>query len=131
MISPEPFSVRSERTGALHGLTPRGELDIATAPALRHEFETVFSDGAVEMIVVDLTELAFLDSTGIRLLLEMNEACETRTACASSMAHPPSCACSTSPASDPSYQSSPGPTTRSRPSDGSVARRSPCRATVC
>ena len=60
----------------MHRLTPLGELDIATVAELREEFETVFGDGDAEMIVVDLTELTFIDSTGLRLLFEMNEVCE-------------------------------------------------------
>ena len=76
MFSPEPLSVRSERAGRMHRLTPVGELDIATAPILRTEFEAVFGDGDAEMIVLDLTELEFIDSSGIRLVLEMNAVCE-------------------------------------------------------
>jgi anti-sigma B factor antagonist len=76
MLVPEPFSIRSERRGRTHRLTPLGELDIATVPELREEFEAVFGDGNAEMIVVDLTRLDFIDSTGLRLLLEMNAVCE-------------------------------------------------------
>ena len=73
---PEPFSIRSERCGRTHRLTPRGELDIAAVPVLRKEFEAVFGDGDAEMIVVDLTSLDFIDSTGLQLLLEMKAVCE-------------------------------------------------------
>jgi anti-sigma B factor antagonist len=76
MSPPEPFSVRSDRAGGVERLTPVGELDIATAPVLRAAFDSVFSDAGVMMIVVDLTELSFIDSTGVRVLMEMNEACE-------------------------------------------------------
>jgi anti-anti-sigma factor len=77
MLSPEePFSIRSERSGTVHRITPRGELDIATVSQLREEFEAVFSNGNAETIVVDLTELAFIDSTGVRTLLEMNAVCK-------------------------------------------------------
>jgi anti-sigma B factor antagonist len=77
MISPrKPFSISSERTGLVHRITPVGELDLATVPKLREEFEAVFSDGDAEVIVVDLTKLDFIDSTGIHALLEMNAVCE-------------------------------------------------------
>jgi anti-anti-sigma factor len=76
MIKPDLFSVRSERTGRVHRLTPVGELDIATVPVLKEAFEAAFGDGDAELIVVDLTRLEFIDSTGVRLLLEMNAACE-------------------------------------------------------
>jgi anti-anti-sigma factor len=72
----QPFSVRSERHGRVHRLKPLGELDIATGPILREAFDAAFSDGDAEMIVVDLTELEFIDSTGIHLLLHMNSVCE-------------------------------------------------------
>jgi anti-anti-sigma factor len=42
---------------------------------LRAAFESVFSDGDAEMIVIDLTELEFMDSSGIGLLLEMDAVC--------------------------------------------------------
>jgi anti-sigma B factor antagonist len=60
----------------MHRLTPLGELDIATVPPLRDAFDTVFADGAAERIVIDLSELAFMDSTGLALLTEMTEECE-------------------------------------------------------
>lgn len=77
MISPErPFSIESERTGVVHRITPRGELDLATVPHLRAAFEAVFSDVDAEMIVLDVTKLDFMDSTGLRALLEMAAVCE-------------------------------------------------------
>jgi anti-sigma B factor antagonist len=72
----DQLSVRSKRTGKVHRITPTGELDLATVPILQEAFETVFSDGGAEMIVVDLTELAFMDSTGLNALLEMYNVCE-------------------------------------------------------
>lgn len=71
----ESFSVRSVREGRLWRLTPTGELDIATAPILRAEFEALQSEGDAERIVIDLTELSFMDCSGIRLLLQMNDDC--------------------------------------------------------
>jgi anti-sigma B factor antagonist len=76
MISPGPLSIRETREGGVHRLTPIGELDLVTAPLLESAFDAVFRDDGVEMIVVDLTELSFMDSTGIHLLLRMNAACE-------------------------------------------------------
>jgi anti-sigma B factor antagonist len=74
MIRPEPLSVRSEREGrGVHRLTPVGELDIATVPILEGAFDSAFADVTAAMVVVDLTELDFMDSTGIRLLLQVND----------------------------------------------------------
>ena len=76
MISPGPLSIRETREGGVHRLTPIGELDLATAPLLESAFDAAFGDDDAEMIVVDLTELSFMDSTGIHMLLRMRAACE-------------------------------------------------------
>jgi anti-sigma B factor antagonist len=75
MIAPGPLSVRETSEGGVHRLTPIGELDLATAPLLESAFDVVFRDDDAEMIVVDLTELSFMDSTGIHLLVRMHGAC--------------------------------------------------------
>ena len=75
MIVPGPLSVRETSEGGVHRLTPIGELDLATAPLLESAFDAVFMDGDAEMIVVDLTELSFMDSAGIHLLIRMHGAC--------------------------------------------------------
>jgi anti-sigma B factor antagonist len=76
MASPEKFEVRREGTGRVHRLVPTGELDVATVPILEREFDAAYRDADAAMIVVDLTELRFMDSSGIALLLRMNDACE-------------------------------------------------------
>ncbi len=75
MISPLPLSIREAREGGVHRLTPVGELDLATVSRLESAFDVAFRDDGVDMIVVDLTELSFMDSTGIHLLLRMRAAC--------------------------------------------------------
>jgi len=47
-------------------------LDIATAPTLESEFDAV-SVGPDSIVVIDLTELTFMDSTGLHLLLRLSE----------------------------------------------------------
>lgn len=69
------LSVRETREGRLLRLTPVGELDLATAPLLENAFDAAFTDEDCEMIVVDLTELSFMDSTGIHVLIRMQNAC--------------------------------------------------------
>jgi anti-sigma B factor antagonist len=73
---PQPFEVRRERTGSLHRLIPVGELDLATAPILERAFNAAYDDDDAAMIVVDLTELSFMDSSGINLLVRLNAACD-------------------------------------------------------
>jgi anti-anti-sigma factor len=75
MITLGPLSVRETREGGVHRFTPVGELDIATVPLLQSAFDAVFRDDDAEMIVVDLTELSFMDSSGIHLLDRMHSAC--------------------------------------------------------
>jgi anti-sigma B factor antagonist len=47
---------------------PHGELDMASAPALRAALETTSTMG-VERIVVILSDVSFLDSTGLNALV--------------------------------------------------------------
>jgi anti-anti-sigma factor len=77
MSIPVPLSIRQMREGAVHRLTPIGELDLATARLLESAFDDVLRDDRVEMILVDLTELSFMDSTGIHLLVRMRAICES------------------------------------------------------
>jgi anti-anti-sigma regulatory factor len=72
----EPLSIRETREGAVHRLIPIGELDLATAPLLENAFSAALRDEQTDMIVMDLTELSFMDSTGIRLLVQMHGACQ-------------------------------------------------------
>jgi len=76
MITSGPLSVRETREGGVRRLIPVGELDLATAPLLESTFDAVFGDDDAEMIVLDLTELSFMDSTGIHLLIRMHAVCE-------------------------------------------------------
>jgi anti-sigma B factor antagonist len=46
-----------------------GELDLSTAPALAARLDAARRHGAVPRVVVDLTDLEFCDSTGLRALL--------------------------------------------------------------
>jgi anti-anti-sigma factor len=69
----QPFSVRNERAGRVHRVTPVGELDISTVPVLESELDAVPALDPDLVIVIDLTELAFMDSTGLHLLLRLTE----------------------------------------------------------
>jgi anti-anti-sigma factor len=70
----ESFQIASERGEKSHRLAPAGELDIATVPLLEAAFDDV-EHGDASRIVVDLSAITFIDSTGIQLLLRMNERC--------------------------------------------------------
>ena len=50
--------------------TPRGDLDIATVPRLSEAVERERADG--DRLVLDLRGLAFLDTSGMRYLVEQH-----------------------------------------------------------
>jgi anti-sigma B factor antagonist len=65
---PEAFSVRTEQHGETAVVVPTGELDLATAPALEEALGRAFESGSAR-VVLDLRELEFIDSSGLRTLL--------------------------------------------------------------
>ena len=48
-----------------------GELDLSTVPALEARVAALLASGSTR-IVLDLAELEFIDSTGLRLILELH-----------------------------------------------------------
>ena len=52
-----------------------GELDLATSPALEEQFERVMS-GAPTLVVIDLRELEFMDSTGLSVIIRAHQRAE-------------------------------------------------------
>jgi anti-sigma B factor antagonist len=66
--TPKRFSVRTEQRGATAVVVPSGELDIDTARALEQGLDRAFDSGS-DRVVLDLRELEFLDSSGLRSLL--------------------------------------------------------------
>jgi anti-sigma B factor antagonist len=57
-------------------ITLSGELDLATAPLFSAQFERTAAKKR-SAVVVDLSQLEFMDSTGLRSLLMAHEHCET------------------------------------------------------
>jgi anti-sigma B factor antagonist len=73
---PHPgLSVKARADGRRHTLVLEGELDLATAPELEGMTEQVCANGAGEL-VLDLRELAFIDSTGLRAILWASDHCQ-------------------------------------------------------
>lgn len=66
------FSIRSGREGGTYTVCPSGELDIATAPELEAELRRAEASDA-SAIVLDLSELDFVSTPGLRLVLEAHE----------------------------------------------------------
>lgn len=64
-----PFRVRSSHDAGTRLISLFGELDLATAPTLAVELEDARAAHAT-VIVLDMRELEFIDSTGLRLILQ-------------------------------------------------------------
>jgi stage II sporulation protein AA (anti-sigma F factor antagonist) len=62
------LTVRSERDGGTHTIALSGEMDLSNAGEVERELLYAEATDATA-IVVDLSELSFMDSTGIRLLI--------------------------------------------------------------
>lgn len=61
------LTLTSKRQGTVHSICLCGELDLATADVVQDELTRVEGSDA-SSIVLDLSGLTFIDSTGIRLL---------------------------------------------------------------
>jgi anti-sigma B factor antagonist len=60
--------VTIEQRGAAVHVSMVGELDISTATRLEDDLRRIEAEGP-ELIVLDLQQLTFMDSTGLRLLI--------------------------------------------------------------
>jgi anti-sigma B factor antagonist len=50
-------------------VTPRGELDVAGTPALEDALAEVAGEPGVQGVVIDLSQLEFMDSSGLRAVV--------------------------------------------------------------
>ena len=64
----ETIRVSSVRTGQTIRISVAGELDIASAPKVEEELRRT-EEQRPEIIIIDLRELEFMDSTGLRAIL--------------------------------------------------------------
>lgn len=69
------IEVRHERDRVVIGL--HGELDLLGAPVLQSEIENPELE-ATEMVVLDLRDLHFVDSAGLRVILAAHERSQQR-----------------------------------------------------
>jgi len=63
------FSFETALTGATATVTLRGELDLAATAQLEPELERLIAQPGVSEVALDLRELDFLDSSGLRAVL--------------------------------------------------------------
>ena len=66
--SSSPFGVTIEQRGSAAYVTLDGELDISTAQRLEDDLRRIEAEQP-ELIVLDLQQLTFMESTGLRLLI--------------------------------------------------------------
>jgi anti-sigma B factor antagonist len=71
-VVPGELKIETTRDRETLTLALRGELDLASAPALKRELHNAQASGA-ERIVVDLGELEFMDSAGFHVLLDAHQ----------------------------------------------------------
>jgi len=62
------LTLRSARDGDIHAIDVSGELDVANASDLESELQRIEATDA-RTIMLDLGDLQFIDSTGIRVLI--------------------------------------------------------------
>jgi anti-sigma B factor antagonist len=70
------LQITVEEAGSAHVVKLRGDLDLGSADDLRERLNGVALDGKPE-IVVDLRDLAFLDSSGLRELIVASRSAAT------------------------------------------------------
>jgi anti-sigma B factor antagonist len=72
MNEPPRFEISEEVQGATVTVTISGELDLNTVPALARRLDELLGDEP-HHVTVDLSDLTFMDSSGLRQLIELDE----------------------------------------------------------
>jgi anti-sigma B factor antagonist len=70
MVRPTEFKIAHRATEAGVTLKVVGELDLGTVPVLTESVERV--KHGIKALTLDLSDLTFMDSTGLRLLIELD-----------------------------------------------------------
>ena len=70
-----PFEVHVSPGHDAVRVAPTGEVDLATAGLLKKHIETQLEQGCARL-VLDLHDVSFMDSTGVRLVLELARAAQ-------------------------------------------------------
>jgi anti-sigma B factor antagonist len=63
------IEIETRTDDGLAVVTPRGELDVSAAPALEDALARAVADTGVVGVVVDLSRLEFMDSSGLRTVV--------------------------------------------------------------
>jgi anti-anti-sigma factor len=68
----DEFSVDQHNHGSAAVVVVTGELDLRTSPQLEERLTRAFDAGA-ELVILDLRQIEFMDSTGLRVLLTAHQ----------------------------------------------------------
>ncbi len=71
MAAPGNFDVSTQRSDGALVVAPQGEIDLATVDQVREAVERDSQSG--DDLVIDLREVEFMDTSGLRYLLELND----------------------------------------------------------
>jgi anti-sigma B factor antagonist len=69
------FRLEVRREGQATLITVSGELDLASSPALQEELDRVAGSDTA-LLIIDLRELDFMDSTGLSVLVRAHQRAE-------------------------------------------------------
>jgi anti-sigma B factor antagonist len=72
LVPQAPFEMESAHDGETGRLTLAGELDIATVPRVEEAVEAILRQGT-RQLTVDLSGLGFVDSSGLRLFIVLQQ----------------------------------------------------------
>ncbi|GBE64163.1 anti-sigma-F factor antagonist RsfB [Mycobacterium sp. MFM001] len=72
MSAPDPISTSVEHLDGVAVLTVGGEIDLSTAPAFEAAIAEALAEGP-QVLVVDLSAMEFLASSGVRVLAAAHE----------------------------------------------------------
>lgn len=67
------------RTGAVTVISARGDIDLATTSELTDVIDAVLADDMPSALIIDLTEVTFLASAGMTVLIETHQRVAGRT----------------------------------------------------
>jgi anti-anti-sigma factor len=81
-IEPDHFAVSVVREGATIVVRVAGELDAATSPRLGEHLRAATTDTEITAVDFDLSELSFLDSSGLSVLVATARHCAVRVTAA-------------------------------------------------
>ncbi len=72
MARPTKFEIKDGRSGSAVTVSIAGELDLSTAQTLSQHVDEHLGTGVTDL-TLDLGDIAFMDSSGLRLLIELND----------------------------------------------------------